>query len=147
MPPCPRGAPIRYRPKVPLVDTRRMDLTPAISRPPQELIEAAEYDEGPVLVTLEYRIDPAREEEFLATMQVVRRMRRRGGAWAWGVFADAERPGVYLESYLVESWLEHLRQHERMTVTDRTINHRARAFHVGETGPVVRHMIARLPIG
>jgi MFS family permease len=133
--------------RVPLLDTRRLDLTPAVNRPPQELVEAAGYDEGPVLVTLEYAIDPERVDEFLATMRVVRRMRRRGGAWAWGLFADSERPGVYLESFLVESWLEHLRQHERMTVTDRAINNRARAFQVGTEGPIVRHLIARLPIG
>ena len=47
----------------------------------------------------------------------------------------------------IESWLEHLRQHERMTVTDRDISYRARDFHVGSEPPIVRHLIARMPIG
>jgi MFS family permease len=127
--------------------TSHIDLTPAVAWPPQEVVEAAEYDEGPVLVTIEYQIDPAREEEFLEAIEVVRRMRRRGGARRWGIFADAARPGAYVESFLVESWLDHLRQHERMTVTDRNLSDRARAFHVGPEPPTVRHLIARLPIG
>lgn len=134
---------LRFR----LRPTAHIDLSPAVHWPAKEIIEAAEYDDGPVLVSVEYQIDPAREEEFLATMEIVRRMRRRSGAWRWGVFRDAARPEVYLESFLVESWLDHLRQHERMTVTDRDLSYRARAFHVAEEPPIVRHLIARLPIG
>lgn len=127
--------------------TAHIDLSPAVRWPAKEIMEAAEYDEGPVLVSVEYEIDPSREDDFLRTMEIVRRMRRRSGAWRWGVFRDAARPTVYLESFLVESWLDHLRQHERMTVTDRDISYRAREFHVGLEPPIVRHLIARLPIG
>ncbi|HEY8515912.1 MAG TPA: MFS transporter [Candidatus Binatia bacterium] len=130
-----------------LRDTAHIDLTPSIAWPPPEVMQAAEYDEGPVLVTIEYQIDPARADEFLRTMQIVRRMRRRGGAARWAVFADAARPGIYMESFLVESWLEHLRQHERMTMTDRDVSERARAFHIGTEPPLVRHLIAKLPVG
>jgi predicted MFS family arabinose efflux permease len=127
--------------------TAHIDLTPAVAWPPREVVEAAEYDAGPVLVTIEYEIDPTREEDFLETMEAVRRMRRRGGARRWGIFADAARPGTYVESFLVESWLDHLRQHERMTVSDRNIGERARAFHIGAEPPAVRHLVARLPVG
>jgi len=134
---------LRFR----LRPTAHIDLSPAVRWPAKEIIEAADYDDGPVLVSVEYAIDPAREEEFLRTMEIVRRMRRRSGAWRWGVFRDTARPEIYLESFLVESWLDHLRQHERMTVTDRDLSYRARAFHVGTEPPIVRHLIARLPIG
>ncbi|MEW6271964.1 MAG: MFS transporter [Thermodesulfobacteriota bacterium] len=133
--------------RVRLRDIAHIDLTPAVNWPPREVVEAADYDEGPVLVTIEYEVDPERADEFLKTMQIVRRMRRRGGAARWAVFADAARPGIYVESFLVESWLDHLRQHERMTVTDRDVSARARAFHVGAEPPVVRHLVAKLPIG
>ena len=132
--------------RVRLKSTDHLDLSPAVRPLPKEVADAVEHDDGPVLVTVEYQIDPARADEFATTMQVVGRMRRRGGAWRWGLFADAARPGVFLESFLVESWLDHLRQHERMTVTDRDISYRARAFHVGVDPPVVRHLVARLPI-
>ena len=130
-----------------LKPTAHIDLSPAVRWPAKEIMEAAEYDDGPVLVSVEYEIDPEREEAFLDTMEIVRRMRRRSGAWRWGVFRDTARPNVYLESFLVESWLEHLRQHERMTVTDRDISYRARDFHIGSEPPIVRHLIARMPIG
>ncbi|HEY6322379.1 MAG TPA: MFS transporter [Thermoanaerobaculia bacterium] len=35
-----------------------------------------------------------------------------------GVFRDLEHPDVYLETFLVPSWAEHLRQHERLTRGD-----------------------------
>jgi MFS family permease len=134
---------LRFR----LRPTAHIDLSPSVEWPAKEIIEAAGYDDGPVLVSVEYRIDPAREDDFLATMEIVRRMRRRSGAWRWGIFRDAASPDVYLESFLVESWLDHLRQHERMTVTDRDISSRAQAFHTAKEAPVVRHLIAKLPIG
>jgi MFS family permease len=133
--------------RVGLKSTDHIDLTPAARALPSDIVDAVDYDDGPVLVTVEYQIDPARTDEFLETMEVVRRMRRRGGAWRWGIFADAARPGAFLESFLVESWIDHQRQHERMTVTDRDISYRARAFHVAEEPPIVRHLVARLPIG
>jgi MFS family permease len=132
---------------LPLRNTDHLDLTAAPRPLPQEIVEAVGHDDGPVLVTIEYRIDPVQTEVFLETMHGVRRMRRRGGARRWGIFADAADPSVFVESFLVESWLDHLRQHERMTVTDRDISARARAFHVGAAEPVVRHLVASLPLG
>ena len=47
-----------------------------------------------------------------------------------GLFVDVTDPGRYLEEFLVESWLEHLRQHERVTVSDREVQERV-DLHVG----------------
>ncbi|MFM7735155.1 MAG: MFS transporter [Alphaproteobacteria bacterium] len=133
--------------RVRLPDTSRADFTPAEFRLPSELAGSIDHDEGPVLVTIEYEVDPARTDAFLDTMQAVRRMRRRRGAWRWGLFADAERRDTWVESFLVESWLDYLRQRERLTVVDREIGKRAIAFHVSERPPVVRYLVARAPIG
>jgi hypothetical protein len=46
---------------------------------------------------------------------------------------------------VVESWAEHLRQHERVTMADRLLKERGRAFHVGEGSIVVSHFIAGAP--
>ena len=81
-------------------------------------------DQGPVLVTIEYKVDLDRTVEFLDAIHAYQRIRRRDGATRWGVFYDAERPGRYLETFVVTSWAEHLRQHDRFTVADRTLeNH------------------------
>ncbi|MDQ6758918.1 MAG: MFS transporter, partial [Acidobacteriota bacterium] len=60
----------------------------------------------------------------------------------WGLFEDASDPGRYVEAFLVESWAEHLRQHERITVSDREFEGRAWAFHQGTGPPRVTHWIS-----
>lgn len=109
---------------------------------PAPLVYDLEPDQGPVMITVRYEIDPARAPEFVAAMQEVRRIRRRDGAYRWGLFRDTEAGHVYTEVFLVESWAEHLRQHERVTWTDRDVTDHARSFHVGAERPVVEHLIA-----
>ena len=70
-------------------------------------------DIGPVLVTVEYDIAPARASDFIKVMRRYGRIRRRDGAYEWGIFRDAEKENCYLETFLVHSWAEHLRQHAR----------------------------------
>src|SRR5438552_13349134 len=74
-----------------------------------------EFDEGPVLVTVEYRVDRDRSEEFLEAIHEYGRVRRRDGAYRWGVSRDLEDANRYVETFLIRSWAEHLRQHERST--------------------------------
>jgi MFS family permease/quinol monooxygenase YgiN len=98
-------------------------------------------DEGPVLITVEYRIDPDRSREFAKAMHDLSISRRRDGAIRWGLFEDTADPSRYLETFVVESWAEHLRQHERVTAADRTDQERASAFHIGDTPPIIAHLI------
>jgi MFS family permease len=84
-----------------------------------EMFEEPEPDQGPVLITVEYKIDPARESEFLDAIYGYQRIRRRDGAVRWGIYYDTENPGVYVESFIVDSWAEHARQHDRFTLADR----------------------------
>ncbi len=119
-----------------------LDLTPAPGLPAPEVSDDILLDGGPVLVTVEYRVDPARADEFVAAMRHLGRVRRRDGAQLWGIFRDAADPARFVETFTVESWLEHLRQHERMTMSDRDVQGLARAFHVGDEPPIVTHLIA-----
>jgi hypothetical protein len=98
-----------------------------------------EFDEGPVLVTVEYRVDRDREE-FLEAIHEYARVRRRDGAYRWGVYRDLEDADRYVETFLVRSWAEHLRQHERSTNADREIEDRLRRYVTGV--PHVRHLVA-----
>jgi MFS family permease len=102
-------------------------------------------DRGPVLVAVEYRIDLARRAEFIEVMQGMKTIRRRDGAMRWHLFEDAAEPGRMRESFLVESWAEHLRQHERMTAADRDVQARAQLFHIGGGVPLVTHGLAAEP--
>jgi MFS family permease len=100
---------------------------------------APELAQGPVLVTIEYRVEPPDAQPFLAAMQKFGRVRRRDGASRWGVFRDLEHADVYLETFLVPSWAEHLRQHERLTRGDGELEQWIGSYTRGE--PVVRHLI------
>jgi hypothetical protein len=76
----------------------------------------------------------------MALAGTLRRQRLRNGAYARELFEDSADPGRLVEAFHVESWLEHLRQHERLTNADRTMDERVRAIVVGE--PRVTHLIA-----
>ena len=118
-----------------------IDLTPSMHWPAPIVSREVEQDRGPVLVTVEYRIDPALRAPFLAALDRLGEERRRDGAYRWGVFEDAADPTHFVETFLVESWLEHLRQHERVTNADRVLQSEVRQFNLdGE--PKVTHMIA-----
>jgi MFS family permease len=118
-----------------------IDLTPSMHWPAPIVAHDVEQDRGPVLVTVEYRIAPQDREPFLAALEKLGHERRRDGAYAWGVFEDAAVEGRMLETFLVESWLEHLRQHERVTNADRVLQDAVHRFHTGGT-PKVTHLIA-----
>jgi MFS family permease len=85
---------------------------------------------GPVLITVKYVIDPTKAPEFLHQIHKYQRVRRRDGATSWGIFADTEAPDSYLETFKVDSWAEHERQHDRFTVADREIENRVLSFAI-----------------
>lgn len=125
-----------------LAGLQELDTRPSGHWPEPQLVVERHEDHGPVLVTVEYSIDVTKAGEFARAMQPMRRIRRRDGAIRWGLYEDAAMPGRYIETFVVESWAEHLRQHERITVSDREIEERAFAFHQGADPPKVTHWIA-----
>ena len=94
---------------------------------------------GPMLVTVEYMVIPEQRAKFVEAIDRYARIRRRDGAYQWGIFQDTEATGRYVETFLVDSWAEHLRQHERQTQADRELERRVSICISGE--PIVHHMI------
>jgi quinol monooxygenase YgiN len=118
-----------------------VDLTPSMHWPVPITTLNFAHDRGPVLVSVEYRIRPQSRAAFLQAIAKLEQQRRRDGAYAWGVFEDAAEEGRMVETFLVESWMEHLRQHERVTNADRIVQDEVKRFHAaGE--PKVTHFIA-----
>jgi predicted MFS family arabinose efflux permease/quinol monooxygenase YgiN len=117
-----------------------LDLTPSTHWPAPIVSGEVESDAGPVLVTVEYRVDPKNRDAFLAALDRLSRERGRDGAYAWGVYEDTAEHGRFVETFLVESWLEHLRQHERVTNADRVLQEHIHRL-LRET-PKVAHLIA-----
>ncbi len=116
-----------------------LDLTPSLHWPAPVVSREIEGDRGPVMVTVEYTIDPSDRDAFLAALDHVGRERRRDGAYAWGIFEDTADASHYVETFLVESWLEHLRQHERVTHADREAQDAVTRFQRGGD-PRVTHL-------
>jgi hypothetical protein len=121
-----------------------IDLTPSMHWPAPVATDEIEHYRGPVLVTVEYRIDPRNRQAFLGALEKLGYERRRDGAYAWGMFEDAAEEGRMVETFLVESWLEHLRQHDRVTNSDRLLQEVVHRFHIEGT-PKVTHFIAAEP--
>jgi MFS family permease len=128
---------LRYRLKL----EEQIDLSPSLHWPEPVLSSKPPPDAGPVLVTVEYFIDVAKTSDFTAAMRGLRLQRLRDGAYRWGLYNDSAVPNRFVETFVVESWAEHLRQHERVTVADREIEEIARAFHIGSGSPTITHFI------
>ena len=80
-------------------------------------------------------------DEFLALMHELSRIPRRDGAYAWDVLEDVKDPVHFIEYYMVESWLEHLRQHERVTNTDKMLQEKIKQLLVDKKQPEVTHFV------
>jgi len=130
-----------------LGDAATLNVMPSGHWPQPVVVADVTGDRGPVLVTIEYRIGPDRRREFLTLMQRLGRSRRRDGAVQWGVMEDTTSPGVYLEYFMLSSWMEHLRQHERVTLDERALQDEIRALHIGSAVPLVRHFVGGQPDG
>jgi MFS family permease len=102
---------------------------------------AVEADRGPVMVIVEYRIDPKNRTDFLLALHQSSGERRRDGAYDWGIFEDPADEGRFIETFLTDSWLEHLRLHRRVTKADRISDQAVRRFQIGE-GPKTTHLIS-----
>ena len=125
-----------------LRDAERFDPSPW---PLQEITQfgtGPSMDQGPVMVYLEFRVEPARAVEFEQAMRELEPIRRRDGAVMWSFFSDIADPGRYVEAYMVETWGEHVRQHSRATASDSEAWQRVRGLHIGPEPPRILHLIA-----
>ena len=121
------------------------DLTPSMHWPEPVLARDVDADRGPVLVTVEYRVAAPDRAAFVAALEHLADERRRDGAFDWGLFEDAAEEGRFLETFLLDSWIEHLRQHARVTNADRVLQEAVHRFQA-DGPPKVTHLIAVDPV-
>jgi MFS family permease len=119
------------------------DLTPALHWWPEPQVqEAVAPGRGPVLVSIEYTINPASTGEFLRLLRDLSLERLRDGAYQWGVFEDVTRPGRHVETFLLSSWDEQQRLYHRISREDANREALVARFHVGQEPPEVRFLVA-----
>lgn len=119
----------------------KLDLTPSRHWQLPRIRPEITHDRGPVMILIHYRVALGRNGEFIAAVRQLGISRRRDGAYAWDLMESAVEPNYYIEYYQVDSWLEHLRQHERVTESDRELQHRIRSYLVEGTQPIVTHFV------
>jgi Transmembrane secretion effector len=66
--------------------------------------------DGPVLVTVWYRVSEENLPGFVEAMSAVRRSRLRTGGHSWRLYRSLEHPDTILERFTVPSWTEFNRQ-------------------------------------
>lgn len=91
-----------------------LDLTPTMHWPLPPAVDEEHRDKGPVLITIRYQVAPEHQARFLTAIQQLGKLRRRDGAYTWGIYQDTAAPGYFIEVFNDESWLDHLRRHERV---------------------------------
>jgi MFS family permease len=117
-----------------------VDFSPSLHWATPITTHAVEEDRGPVLVTVEYQIDPKNRGPFLRALGRYSKERRRDGAYQWGLYEDPAVDGRFIETFMTDSWLEHLRSHERVTKADRILEQIVFRFQV-DGKPKTTHLL------
>lgn len=106
---------------------------------------AAPQNDGRVQTRIEYLIDPAQAQNFLALMEASRSSRLGQGALSWELLHDLTEPGRYVEQIVDESWTEHLRRFDRISAAAVSLREQRNAFHIGSEPPrVTRFLIEQV---
>ena len=117
-----------------------LDLAPSMHWHAPAVAQRIENDRGPVLVMIEYRVGAENRTGFARAARELGRERRRDGAFGWGLFDDPDDADRFLETFLMESWLELMHQHERVTNADRVLEDQIRQLLA--RSPRISHLIA-----
>ena len=125
----------------PVTGTEDLDHSPSghWSKPQPEI--DMQPEQGPVMVCIHYQVRREVRNEFLALIEKLGKARRRDGTWEWNIVENIKTPGSFQEFYLVHTWLDHLRQHERISKQDAMIQTALREFLEENTQPVITHFI------
>jgi hypothetical protein len=104
------------------------DVTPGVQLPDMAIAVEPLPNDGPVLIQIEYRVDPQNRKPFFRAIHAVETTRRRNGATSWRVFRDLAEDGRFVERYIITSWAEYIRLRSRMTMGDRKLLDRVEQF-------------------
>jgi MFS family permease len=119
-----------------------VDLRPAPMAAPEARLVEGDNADSPALVVVAYEIREELEDDFLRALRLVGRVRRRTGATGWSVYRDADKPYRFIETFVLPSWDEHMRQHQRRTVTDFGLQQELVQFLRMGTEPTAKHFVA-----
>lgn len=126
-----------------LSELHGIDLTPSEHWPQFTGDTEPALHEGPILVVAEYSVDPGRLDDFLNAVYALRTIRMRDGAFRWNLFKEAGSGDRFIESFLVESWVDYMRQQKRFTVSDGGVADTVRSCQKEGEPVIIRHFVAQ----
>jgi hypothetical protein len=122
-----------------------VDHTPAHHWPEPLVTGEVSLEAGPIMVQVEYSVDPMCSDAFRSAMSELGRNRRRDGAVQWWLFRDTADPSLFIETWIEATWAEHLRNHERVSVAHQELEQRIRGLTKSGSTIATRHFIAPEP--
>ncbi len=84
---------------------------------------------GPIVIEIDYRVDPVVARQFYDVMLKLQRARQRNGAFQWSLARDLSDPALWTERYHLPTWLDYCRLRSRFTHADRALQEAADAFN------------------
>ena len=91
--------------------------------------------DGPVSITAEFNVDPARRNECIELMRDARMIFLRNGAKRWHLYEDLNQPNKFRMEVVVPSWKQHLLQRERMTKNEKEVLLKLRSLRTDPNPP------------
>jgi MFS family permease len=119
-----------------------VDFTPSQHWPLPIIDQAPQHDQGPVMVTIEYQVDKDKLSKFHTLTSQLQKIRKRDGAYFWELYQDTAQADHYIECFMVESWLEHLRQHDRVSVSDKALQEKISTCLITGSTKAINHYVA-----
>ncbi|MEO0943894.1 MAG: MFS transporter [Pseudomonadota bacterium] len=119
----------------------KLDLAAAAVWPDAPALGENTTSDRSAMVTVEYRVAKENRSAFQAAIAAFSKERYRDGATQWHLHQSVEDPQLWVETFHLPSWAEHLEQHKRVTKNDADLQSKVHAFDVRDTGPVVRHFV------
>ena len=136
------GAAVLFLISLPLAYPLSIDFTGALNFDPapvmtfsDKLVYTPQPHDGPMSITVEFKIDCAHGRQFMNLMREVRLIHLRNGAYSWRLHEDLVRPNAFRLEMIVPSWNEHLLQKERMTKAEKELLQKAWSLHMALYNP------------
>jgi len=101
---------------------------------------------GPIVVEVDYDVDPEAARDFYDVMMRIQRLRKRIGGFDWSISRDVENPAIWTERYHCPTWGDYLRMRDRYTQPDFDLQAEADSYNRSGSGRRVRRRLER-PFG
>ncbi len=101
---------------------------------------------GPVVIEVDYDVDPDQSRDFYDAMRAVQRLRMRNGGFNWSLSRDIAAPDLWTERFECPTWGDYLRLRDRFTQADKDLIELTRQFDRNKGEMIVRRRLER-PFG